>query len=70
MASRHFNAGPWHHFVDDSYSAVPARVVRVFAPAEEFEGQCGDEQVTKLLGYYVRRPRDHAERWEYDWSAA
>lgn len=68
ISYRHFVGGPRDGTYEQCYSAVPTKLIRVFEEAGSGM-QCDDEQVTKLLGYYVRAENSHIG-WYYDWEPA
>ena len=69
MAHRNFEGGPWSGRRDDDYKAVPSVRIPVYADAVDFEGQCGDEQVTQLLGHYERAEYGGFYLgWYFDWK--
>jgi hypothetical protein len=61
--------GP-RHCECESSSTPPSQRVPVYAEAEDFDGQCADEQVTRKLGHYERSDAGETEdtkHYVYHW---
>ncbi len=70
MATEVLFGGPFSGEERESYSAVPARRVPIYELKQGLV--CDDEQVSKLLGHYVRdsieRGYTGSGRWNYRWE--